>query len=302
MWTGLKAAHVALVARFWARFVLRTGGGVVYMVVLVLAGLWVAQAFITPVERLLQSPIGREVLQRYNGDVGRLMREASQVEEIRSVVKWISGGDDVQADYLLHHNPALLSAVFLILLLMYPFLVCFGGFNQTAGDIHSRGLRYLLLRTERPNIFFGRFLGALGFTCIYVAGVITVIVLYVGLKLRAYPTGDLIGWSAQGYAALLLLTLPYLAMCAWISALVDSPFGSLVLCLAFAALPLLLAFTLSNTLHVEYDALTRALPWGWKYDLLSGDPARRLQAIGVMLAYTALFLFLGVRRMHRRDL
>jgi hypothetical protein len=44
-----------------------------------------------------------------------------------------------QNDFLLHDKPALIS-LFLILLVVLPFLSALAGFNQTAGDIGSRGL------------------------------------------------------------------------------------------------------------------------------------------------------------------
>jgi hypothetical protein len=91
-------------------------------------------------------------------------------------------------------------------------------------------------------------------------------------------------------------------MCAWISAAIDSPFGSLVLCMLLAGMPVAFLAALSSAINVDYGELIRVLPWGWKYDLLHGEIGTRLLAIGIMLAFTALFLLLGLRTFHKRDL
>jgi hypothetical protein len=304
MWTGLNLKHVALVARFWSRFALRTGGGLVFLLLLVISGLSVAAAFITPVEEIAKTRELREASREQGRelDTGTLIDEAAKTEEVRDVVSWIAEADSTQTDYLLETNPALLSAILLVLLMIIPYLACFGGFNQTSGDIQNRGLRYLLLRTERPNIFFGRFAGAAFFTLIYLGAVVTLVLLYVGLKLRIYAAGPLIGWGLQGYVALLFLTLPYLALCSWISAAIDSPFASLVLCFLVTGLPLAFLWALASVVNADFDAIARILPWGWKYDLLHGEAMKRLVAMLMMLLFTSVFLLIGLRSFHRRDL
>jgi hypothetical protein len=304
MWTGLNLGHVRLVARFWSRFALRTGGGLVFLLLLTVTGLSVAAAFITPLEEITKSKELREASREQGRelDAGALIDEGAKSEQVRDVVGWITSGDKAQTDYLLQTNPALLSAILLVLFIIVPFLTCFGGFNQTSGDIQNRGLRYLLLRTERSNIFFGRFLGATAFTLIYLGVVMLLIVLYIGLKLKIYGFSALFGWGLQGYVALVFLTLPYLALCSWISAGIDSPMGSLVICLLLAGIPMALMMALGAVFRVDYDAMVRVLPWGWKYDLLHGEVGRRLLAMFMMLLFTGLFLLIGLRTFHRRDL
>jgi hypothetical protein len=305
MWTGLNWQHVAIVARFGARFALRTGGGLVFLLLLVICGLSVAAAFITPVEEAVKSRDLQGAFQQQMGkklDAGTAIVEAAKTDAVRDSVKWVSGGDDAQVAYLLDSNPALLSAIFLILLMLFPFLICYGGFNQTSGDIQNRGLRYLLLRTERVNIFIGRFMAAALFTFIYVAVVVALILLYLGLKMQIYDAGALLAWGLQGYVALVLLALPHLALCAWVSAFIDSPFGSLVLCQLIIGVPLGLLAALGAAVRVEFSTLARLLPWGWKYELLSGEVTPRLLAMGVMLVFTGFFLVIGLRTFHRRDL
>ena len=304
MWNGLNAGHVGLVARFASKFALRTGGGLVFLLLVVISGLIVAWMFIAPVESIIEREGLRQAAAEQGEELtaGRAIDEITKAKEFRDVVQWMTGTDNEQADYLLRENPALLSAFFLVLLLMFPYLACFGGFNQTSGDIQSRGLRYLLLRTERANIFLGRFAGTILFTFIYTAVLVAVLLLYVGLKLKIYSAGALIAWGSQGLFALFLTAMPYIAFCAWMSAAIDSPFGSLILALICTTFSWALIRGFGVPLRYDGDTWVRLVPWGWKYDMLSGDLGTRLLAIGVMVGFTALFLVLGLRTFHRRDL
>ncbi len=299
--SGLNGPHVSLIARFSVRFALRTGGGIMFLLIAVIAGLGVAAIFITPVERMLERPQfagvgGSEI------DAGTAADRILQAEEVRDVVKWITGGDDAQARYLMNDKPALLSAIVVILLMLFPFLACLGSFNQTTGDIGSRGLRYLLLRTERPNIFLGRFLGTAAFVLVCTVLLMTIVLLYVGFKLKVYSAGALVGWGLQTTLALAVLALPYAAMCAWMSGMLDTPFGSLALCLLLAGFPILFFWMLDVAIRADAGWLMKTLPWGWKYDLLSVNVGERLLAYGALLGMTGFFLWIGARAFQKRDL
>ena len=295
--------HVWLNALYSMRFALRSGGGLMFLLIFLTAGLSIASLFITPIEELVKmdGPDGMSA-----AEISRTILESGVVA---NAVEWITNSDSVQSEYLLEKQPALLSAILLILLIAVPFTTCFGAFNQTSGDIASRGLRYLLLRTERANIFLGRFVGVLLFTIVSVIGTMLVIILYVQLKVGAYPGMALWVWGLQGLAAVFFLSLPYIALCAWISCLLDTPFGSLAICLLISGFSVVLLYVLKlaliSSINVDPESLGwlfKTVPWGWKYDLLHGDPMVRLTAILAMLGFTALFLWLGLRHFQKRDL
>lgn len=104
-----------------------------------------------------------------------------------------------QKQFLVEKKPALLSAILLVMLFGMPFVISFLAFNQISGDVQSRGLRYLLLRTGRSSIYFGRFLGVALFFTRVMGFIIATIVLYLGLEVRIYPATPLLVWSAQGW-------------------------------------------------------------------------------------------------------
>ena len=208
---------------------------------------------------------------------------------------------DPWTSFLLEKRPALLSAIFLVLLFGMPFVISFLAFNQVSGDVQNHGLRYLLLRTERSNIYFGRFLGTVIFSTAVMAFIVVTITFYLGMKTRIYPAAALAGWAAHGFLALAILMLPYIAVCSLISASVDSPFLSLILAKVTIAGVLLLG-VLGSFAWKPAKYLMYALPWGWQSNLLHPEPGRSLSAVFACLVYTGLFLMLGYYRFERRDL
>lgn len=297
--TGLRGAHVGLISRYFMRFSMRTGGGLMTVLVVLMVGLSIAGAFTSPIEMVMQSS---NELGHTQGEAASTIDRVARSREMANIAEWVTGSDADQVTYLLQRQPALLSAMLLVMLMAFPFITCLGAFNQTSGDIGNRGLRYILLRTERPNIFLGRFLGTVGFLATSTAFLLLVLAVYVGAKFNIYPALDLATWSVQGFVAILMLCLPYVAMCAWMSGLLDSAFGSLAICLLLTGFPILFLKLANFSTGGGNGWLERLVPWGWKYDLLSGSVGTRLLAYAVMLGFTAFFLAVGLRAFRKRDL
>ncbi|MDA1195587.1 MAG: hypothetical protein O2894_10440 [Planctomycetota bacterium] len=299
MLDGFNPRHVRIVGSYWMRFSLRTGGGLVAVLLALVTGLTVAQVFITPVENVIAgAPELGHTEDEAIDEIGRI----AQSEQIVNMVEWLTGQDQSEVEYLLGEQPALLSVIWLLLLVCFPFLTALSSFNQTAGDIGSRGLRYLLLRTERANIYVGRAIGSTLFSLGSLLLLIVMVALYVGLKLRLYSFGDVLGSSVTACLALVLLSLPYIALCGWVSAMFDSAFAALAMCLVAIGVPIVFIKIADGVSDMDLAWMERLTPWGWKYELLSGDIGIRLLACAVMLGFTALFGALGLMHFHRRDL
>ncbi len=228
----LNARHIGLIALHWSWYSVRGGAGLVYLMIALIFGLTVAHALIMPVEQLigmqkretgrmdpdavhsLIATVGKPIIQFVLGTrsmealggpdntaigpgPGRPLPDVPVEPRDAQLSAWTS--------YLLETRPALLSAIFLVLLFGMPFAISFLAFNQVTGDIQSHGLRYLLLRTERGNIYFGRFLGTAAFSTAVMAILIGTITLYLGLRVRIYTTGALTAWALRGFLALSFL-------------------------------------------------------------------------------------------------
>jgi hypothetical protein len=290
----LTISHIRLISLYWSRYAVRSGSGLVYLLIALTFGLMVAHILMLPVEQLMIrqkremgrtdpviirdtiTGIGRPVALWILGE--KTMEEIAQ-EDAAMQGSGMNNPDDtsMQDDntspwmsFLLEKKPALLSAIFLVLLFGMPFAISFLAYNQVCGDIQSHGLRYLLLRTDRSNIYFGRFIGAIIFSTAVMAIIVAVITFYLGAKTRIYPASALAVWAVQGFLALSILMVPYIAVCSLISASVDSPFLSLVLAKVAIAGVLLMAI-LGGLAWKPAKYLKYALPWGWQCNLLHPD-------------------------------
>jgi ABC-2 type transport system permease protein len=304
----IRPGHLKLIAFNYARNLIRGGTGIMFTLAVLVVGLTIAAIFITPLEALHKSvqQENRAFMEQRGIKEGREVTKKELVEKIteeigRPVARWATGGDVDQVNFLTRTRPALVSAILMVLLFAMPFLVCLGAFNQLSGDIQYKGLRYLLLRTERANLFLGRFLGTVLFTIVVVAILFAVLFLYLAFKANYYPVGDVALWLLQGYVAVILFSLPYIALCSWISSALDSPFGSLAICELIAIfIPAFVAIG-SNVLE-QFKYLGYVMPWPLKYQLLHPNALHFLGATLAILAFTALFGWLGLRNFQYRDL
>ena len=307
----LRQRDLRLIARFSSRYTVRGGTGLVFAILVLICGLMIAHTIITPVEQFKASMKSERGIEMEDEEAVReLLRMA------RPAVEWaIGSGEHADeetsreaktkaeewASFLLDDRPALLSAVVLILLYVMPFLVAIGAFNQFSGDIQTRGLRYQLLRTDRANIFFGRFLGISIFNVGVTALLVGAIVLYLGFKVKFYPWGDVITWGLRGFFALVVVSIPYIALCSWISSSFDAPFGSLVMCKLIVGVIPLLALLGRNTWEpLQY--IQYVIPWGIQKFLLHPDTFTLLASVGACLGYSVAFLSIGYFLFSRRDL
>ena len=266
--------HLRLISLYAVRHAVRGGSGLVFLLVTLLFGLAAAQIILSPVEMMMVQAakdghemdreealasiveLGRPVVRwaiggklqtedpkaplntgTVTGEPGRPRPGPHQTHQTLSaatespIERWTT--------FLVTDRPALLSAILLILIFGMPLTVPLVAFNQVSGDVQSRGLRYLLVRTERANIFFGRFLGTAIFTIAVTAFLVATITLYLGLRIQIYPGGVLAAWGLRGVLVLAVLVLPYIALCSWVSASIDSPFLSLLTTsLVIGAVPL----------------------------------------------------------------
>ena len=319
---GFRFSHTWLIAKTYVRFSLRTGAGIVFLFMLfvgailiagVLGKLLVMMADMadgfgfgknnTTAERLDAAKALFTNMMFFNGQVRSEFPDLlTNPPLITSAIK----PEQHPATYhLVIKNPALLSILYSIFLMLAPISACLIGFSQTAVDIGNKGLRYLLLRTERPNIYVGRFLGTLLYVSVSMFGVMLVICGYFHLVMRAYPGAEIWIWGFQLLFALLLLILPYLAICSWVSGALSGGFTSLVGCFGACLAPYALVWYCQSYVKkfgIELDWLSYLLPIGWKDDLIGPNVLDRIIAMLMMLLFTALFLALGYRQFARRDL
>lgn len=237
------------------------------------------------------------------GDEATAAQVAAHVAEsshLKALVTWVGDGDAERASYWLEHEPALLTGIVLVLLMLTPLLTALGAFDQTAGDVGSRWMRFVLARTERTSVFAGRLASAAAGICALLAVLLLVVTVYLDVRLSLYPRGSLYAWGLQGVLALSLLSLPHAALCAWVSAVHRSALRALAWSVVAVAAPI----TALGVVTAQWDVpgwIVRLHPWGWKYELLDPDPGTRALATAVMLGFTAAIAAAGAATFQRRD-
>ncbi len=291
----LHWGHIRILARSTARNAMRSGSGITFIVFALFGGLGIAATLMEPLR--LVSKVG---------DINNASVLSQAMDVVRPVMSWwidATGDFDPRVNFLVEARPALLSAILVVFLGFVPFLSVLAGFNQTAGDIGARSLRYLLFRTERINIFLSRLIGAFMFTAIAELLLAISFAFIVLITVKVYGVGDLLLWALHGWLAMLVTTLPYLCLSAWVSAANDSAGVSLVLNLLLVGFVGIFINLTQNAIRGDGDAwLDRLTPAGWRYDLLHPDVGSVLLAVLVMLAFSGLFLWLGARTFRTRDL
>jgi hypothetical protein len=300
----MDTRQAGLIARYSARYSVRGGIGLVFLLLSLTFGLVVAHITLQPVEMIVKQEQQRSKKKEAMSktEVARIALE--QVErEFRPTVAWFlsPSGEMDEARHLIEEKPLLMSAILLVLLFGWPLCAVFGAFDVYAGDIASRQLRYQLLRADRASIYFGRLVGVMVTFTVVLVILGTTIATYIGLKLPIYPVVDLVAWTAYGILALLVATLPFVALCAWVSASVSSSFVSLTLAsILMGGVPL---FALAaRAMWAPAGYLNMALPWGFQIRLLHPDASQVLLAVSGCLLQAGLFTWFGYRKFMTRDL
>jgi ABC-type transport system involved in multi-copper enzyme maturation permease subunit len=286
----IRASHLKLIAGSHVRNSLRSGSGVIFLVLAMLVGLILAAIAVLPIEASMKG--------RTDSADAAVFNEV--VSKIGPKVLDFIGTPPSQNDFLLHDKPALISLFLILLFVFLPFLSALAGFNQTAGDIGTRGLRYLLLRTERANIYLGRMLGTYLFTLAVITVIVAVVGLYVIIKVKFYPTGDVVLWMLRGWFVAALYVMPWVALCAWISAAIPMPFLSLLVSAGGLAFWVIIGWIMKSKM-AELGYASYVTPWGYKWWLFDASIATMLLGIVVVLAFTAVFILLGLRTFNNRD-
>ncbi|MDX2013935.1 MAG: ABC transporter permease subunit [Myxococcaceae bacterium] len=215
--------------------------------------------------------------------------------------------------------PVVLLFVFKLTLRFVPLFVALMGFDQLAGELGPKSIRFLVVRLKRNNLILGKFASqvtiftALLFVC-------TVLMVLVAKALNAdFAAKDVVVWTGRLLAASFVLALAYLALTTLCSALVRSGAVSLLLnimvlfgiwALAFFgeyfALPgeVLEAGSLKSMVTDESPlAYTRYLSvWHYGQDLLHPDWTRFVTAAVVHVGFALVFLGAAQLVMKKRDL
>jgi ABC-type transport system involved in multi-copper enzyme maturation permease subunit len=206
---------------------------------------------------------------------------------------------DMKVLRLLQQRPPTLAAYFVVATLLTPLFAMLGSCDQTATDLGTRHIRFLIPRVGRAEIFIARLLGAtMLVTCAQLlAGVGATIVTLIA---SSGDTGDIIAYGAQVTAILIVYSLPFIALMSFVSAAMASVGLALLVGLGGYVL---LAIALSALLLKGAAAtiVPLLLPSGLKPHFQQPDVGPALLGAAACLIYAAAYAVLGWQVFRKRD-
>ena len=246
-------------------------------------------------------PMGLSI-RRLAAEIGdaRLPTDDRLVELVYEPVAWFTELDrSVIADLVRDHPPALL-VLFAAAIWVTPLLTMLATFDQTASDIRTRHLRFLLTRTDRATLFTGKVLGA--WALMALAFGVGVGLAGVLIASSSAGVGGGAGWAYlfRIWLSLTLFALPFVGLMALTGALTGHPYLALGAGVGLQFGVWLLA--VGGGAAVDLLAHAQNLfPTAWKYLLVSDRPADLGLALGHQLGLAAIFLTAGWLLFRRRD-
>jgi hypothetical protein len=174
-------------------------------------------------------------------------------------------------------------------------------YDQTATDIETRHVRYLLFRADRLSIYLGKSLGALGIIAAAIGAALLVVATFLGLR-----SDSLEGISGVVYLVRIWLTavayaVPFVALLGLMSALVGRPRRSLT----FTVLYWFAVATTAGVLGLadeSFHNIRYLFPTIGRFDLMLDNPSDMSPTVLYLLCFTLVAGVLGAWRFRSRDL
>lgn len=193
-----------------------------------------------------------------------------------------------------------LSAYWVMCVLLLPICTLFFAADQTCSD-RSRGtLRFLMLRTSRDSLFFGRFLGQMLIQSILISLSIAATLAMAWWRLGSLSVGALEA-AVIMVINLVIIIAPYTALMAMCSVLVKSSRMAISLAVVGSGIVLGLLGWAAWYLPVLQELMSY-VPSAQIPQVLSQHGWSTLQFSGLPLAQTAVFLLIGRQIMQGKSL
>ena len=193
-----------------------------------------------------------------------------------------------------------LAVYWVVSLYLLPFLALITSADQTASDRTRGTLRFLVLRCNRLEIFFGRFVGQ----CIIISLVVLATFVSVLIIVMVYSPEYLNAAMAKSPVVivnLLLLVMPYIALMAWVSVMARSARqATLYAIIIWLTVSLLVGYLQSR--YGPITVLDWALPGSQVSQLVKLNDWQTLTLAPVPIVHTVVLLVVGAFMMRHRDL
>lgn len=297
MWVAVYELGEAVRTRLFQLVILAYLGGIGFSV-------WLYAKILASAEAQLAETLGVPATTKPGAMLPQLLQNGD-------IQQWLSpfvGGDD--AAHALLSQPVLGLWVGIFSMGLLPMVLVFTASGTVSAEVRSRSIRFLLVRTGRLEIAFGKLFGqlalgvtaaALGIVLAWGMGLFMVsgnppLALFLTLCVRT-------AWSVA-------FSLPFLGMAVGASLLIGNPNGARVLsALTFFFMPMAAAILHELVRRHGADGVGRlcdfvalAIPTEYWADFWSTDPGVLAAALGRSALLATVFFAAGFARFQRRDL
>ncbi len=281
-----------IVTRFDYRNLVRSGPGVIFLVVYLFV---VVQLGAVSIDLI---PFGAKENPMCKLPAGSAPSKVK--DKLQRAIPPFSNVSPEALRFLECERPVVMSVFFLFSLFGVPFLVLLLSFNQVAGYLHRKSIRYILPKTGRLELYLGLFLSNLKFFTV-VSGAVTLAVslgwLIVG---RNLAFGTVLLFSVQIFIALWLSAVPLIAFMSMMAAMVGKPTGTFFLGVGFYLAVDIIGGLMSR--QTEYAKIFfYVLPLEAKYWFAYPSVGHFLGAAALMVCYTVAYLAIGWAFLRRRN-
>lgn len=215
------------------------------------------------------------------------------------MLSWLFDPKTAQALFIDRH-PAF-SLFYLVAINTAPMFVLLAASDQTANDIGSKYLRFLLPRCQRTEIYLGRFLGCVLLVWAAYFIVSLVAALWVVLFNDASLSEIMVEWLWV-VISLMVYVLPFIAFMSLCSALVGSAGLSALLGLGSYLLVVIIIGIVGIRFEGAAELVGWILPNTIKPWILLMDITQWLKSLLVAAVYVAIYGWLGWLMFSRRDI
>ncbi len=214
------------------------------------------------------------------------------------LVTWLF---DSNVARLLQERPPALAAYLVVAAMLTPLFAMLASCDQTATDLGTRHIRFLIPRVGRAEIFVARLVGASIVTTFaqLLGGIAATIVALVVNKEAGQP-GAIISYGAQVTGFLIIYSLPMVGLMSLVSAGMASVGLALLVGLGGYGV-LTAALALAPLKGAVATIASFLIPGGLKPYLLQPELGPALAACAGALGYFVLYSFLGWQVFRRRN-
>ncbi len=208
--------------------------------------------------------------------------------------------DEATAKHLSTCPPEFFLYLFKGALFFLPALILLIGFDQIAGEIQHRSIRYLAGRARRSALVVGKAVGVWGVIAVMTL-VLSVTVWAVMLIQGGYPVSLVFSWGLRIWIFTVASAAAYVGLTALVSSFFRTPIVAL-----FVGVAALFGLWLTGTILGFFDA-TQAATWAFPstYEsklLVSPDPARVVGGVAALIAWGAVMVAGAAAIVSRRDI